>query len=70
MSEFTYTYSKSVDFGGQLAPGQFATEVASSSIGTNFLRVDTDGDVVDVVFSVALTAPQQTTLDGLVSSYV
>ena len=70
MSEFTYTYSKSVDFGGQLAPGQFATEVANSSIGTNFLRVDTLGDDVYVIFSVALTAPQQVTLDGLVAAHV
>ena len=70
MSEFTYTYSKSVDFGGQLAPGQFATEVANSSIGTNFLYVGTNGDVVNVVFSVSLTAPQQVTLDGLVAAHV
>lgn len=65
----TYTYSKSVDFGGQLAPGQFATEVENSSIGTNFLRLDADGDDVDVVFSVALTGPQITTLNGLVASH-
>lgn len=69
MSEFVYTYSKSIDFGGQLAPGQFASEVAASSIGTNFLRVDGAGDDVFVIFSVALTAPQQVTLDGLVAAH-
>jgi hypothetical protein len=69
MTEFKYTYSKSVDFGGSFAAGQFATEVASSAISANFERVDTDGDDVDVVFSASLTAGEVTTLDGLVSSH-
>lgn len=70
MSEFTYTYSISIDFPGGLASGQFATEVQVSIIGTNFLRVDTLGDSCYVVFSVALTAPQQVTLNGLVAAHV
>ena len=70
MSEFTYTYSRSGDFTNGLAPGQFATEVSGSSIGTNFLRVDTLGDAVDVVFSVALSGAEQVTLDGLVAAHV
>jgi hypothetical protein len=67
---FEYDYSISIDFPSGLAPGQFATEVAESSIGTNFTSVGTLGDTCAVYFSVALTAPQQTTLDGLVAAHV
>lgn len=67
---FTYTYSISVDFPQGLAAGQFASEVEASSIGTNFSRVDTLGDDCYVIFSVALTAPEETTLDGLVAAHV
>src|SRR6056297_1917109 len=70
MSEITYTYSRSVDFGGEVASGQFATEVENSSIGINFLRVDTLGDDVYVIFSITLTGPEETTLDGLVAAHV
>lgn len=69
MAEFTYTYSISLDFPLGLAPGQFATEVENSSLGSIFLRVDTSGDNCYVVFSASLTGPQVIILDGLVAAH-
>ncbi len=69
MTEFTYTYSISLDFPLGLAPGQFATEVENSSLGPIFLRVDTSGDNCYVIFSASLTGPQVITLNGLVAAH-
>lgn len=70
MTEFTYTYSISLDFPSGLAPGQFSSEVSGSSLGSVFLRVDTSGDDCFVVFSASLSGPEVITLDGLVAAHV
>jgi hypothetical protein len=66
----TETYSKSVDFGGQLAAGQFHTEIEDEAgITTTLLRVDVNSDVVNVVFESTISAGEKTTLDTLVSNH-
>lgn len=69
MSEFTYTYSISLDFPSGLNVNQFTIEVELSSLGPIFLRVDVVGDDCNVIFSQALTAPQVVILDGLVAAH-
>ena len=66
----TEVYSKTTDFGGQLAPGQFGTEIDNSSISTTLLYVEVIADVVNVVFESTISAGDKTTLDGLVASHV
>ena len=66
----SYVYSLVGDFTSGLAQAQFHDEVAASTINTNFAGVTVVSDVVSVIFTVALTGPQQTTLDGLVAAHV
>ncbi len=67
----TETYSKSGDFGGALAAGQFHTEIENEAgITTTLLRVDVTADVVDIVFQSTLSGGEKTTLDTLVSNHV
>lgn len=69
MTEFTYTYSISLDFPLGFDPGQFTIEVENSSLGPIFLRVDTSGDNCYVIFSASLTGPQVIILNGLVAAH-
>jgi hypothetical protein len=65
MADTTYTYSISQDIvAGAEDSGRLAQEIEDSSIATALLRIDTSGDVLDVVFADALSAPDKTTLDG------
>jgi len=66
----TYTRSVSTDFGGNIDILQFTDIVYASAIATNFTGGQTFGDVVELFFSVALTAPEIVILNGLISAYV
>lgn len=66
----TYTYSLSTDFGDNLEPSQLQEEIAASAIVTDVSRIDTVGDVVDIIFVSALSGGDQTILNGLVSAHV
>lgn len=67
----TETYSKSVDFGNELAPGQLANEIdADVSITTALLRIDVDGDTVYIVFQSTITGGEKTALDAVVAAHV
>jgi len=69
MAETTYTYALSTDFpGGAINSKTLTAEIAASSIITALERIDTDGDVIDVVFKAALSAGDKTTLDNDVTT--
>lgn len=65
-----YTKSLSTDFGGSIKLKQFHEEVvADGGIAPNLTGVTMTADVVDIAFDAALSAGEQTTLDGLISSH-
>ena len=74
MATFTYTYSLSVDFGGNLATDQLRTEIeADGGIAPTCLAVVsnlTTPDDVDIIFDAALSGGEETTLDGIVAAHV
>lgn len=67
----TYNYSLSSDFGGNLKSQQLHEEIgAESGITPNIIAVNTDGDLVDIVFDSSLSGGEETTLNGLVASHI
>lgn len=69
MAETSYTYSIASDFSSGLCSNRLASEVQSSAIVTALDRVDTDGDDCLVWFKAALSAGDETVLDGLVAAH-
>lgn len=70
MAQTTYTYSIAGDTSDGTALGScLKGQIEASSIVEVVVRVDTDGDVLDVVMFDALSGPDQTTLDGLVTAH-
>jgi hypothetical protein len=67
----TYTYSNSVDFPNGLIAGQLFGEIEADSGITKILInvLDVAGDDVEISFETALTAPEVTTLDGIVAAH-
>jgi len=67
----TYTYSISVDFpNAKVNSSIFTTEIAQSSIASAALEmINTSGDDCNAVFDGVLSAPDETTLDGLVAAH-
>jgi len=66
----TEVYSKSSDFGNQLAEGQFHAEIeADPGITTTLLYVETVGDTVNVVFQSTISGSEQTALDAVVAAH-
>lgn len=70
----TYTYSISGDFpNGKVAPDSLTSEINDSSISTGVLDyinvAISAADNCDIVFDVALSAGDVTTLDGLVAAH-
>ena len=70
----TYTYSISGDFpNGKVAPDVLTDQINDSSISTgilDYINVAVSGaNNCDIVFDVALSAPDKTTLDGLVAAH-
>ena len=65
----TYTKSLASDFSGNLSIGQFNQEIhANVGIPATFC-INLDGDVVDIIFSSGLSAPEIIVLDGLISAH-
>lgn len=65
MAETTYTYSIADDFpDGAVNTAKLATEIAASAITIALARVDTVDDDCNIVFRDALSAGDQTVLDG------
>lgn len=66
----TYTYSLSSDFGGNINTTQFHSEINNDpGIFPNLEGINTLNDDVDIIFDSSLSAGEQTTLTGLVSSH-
>lgn len=67
----TETYSKSVDFPNGIAPGQLTDEINNDpSITTTLLRIDIEGDVVDIIFVSNISPSEKTALDSVVANHV
>jgi len=64
MAEHTYTYSLATDFGGAINSSKLTLEIAASSIVIALERIDTAGDVVDIVFKDSPSQADKTVLDG------
>lgn len=70
MTTFTYTKSLTSDFSGNLHTTQLMTEInADPNIAPQCICVTNLSDTVNIIFDSSLTAPQQTTLDTLISSH-
>lgn len=70
MSVTTYTFSIFNDFTQHaVATDRLSQEIQASSIVTALSRIDTIGDVINIVFKDVLSAPDQTTLNGLVAAH-
>jgi len=66
-----YNYSVINDFGGSFGAGQFVNEInADPTITTTLEYVQVLGDVISVVFVSALSSPELTALNNLVSNFV
>lgn len=66
----THTYSKATDFGGNLDTAQLHSEIDLSAIVTIISGINTNGDVVDIVFQSPLSGGDVTLLNGLVTAHV
>ena len=67
----TYNYTVSGDFGGNLLVGQFHKEILSDNLITKTLNhVTIRGNAVKVVFSLALSAAEETELNALITAHV
>lgn len=65
MAETTYTYSIADDFPATgLNSSRLKLEIEQSAIITALDRIDTDGDVCNIIFKDALSAGDKTILDG------
>jgi len=70
MAETTYSYSLTDDFpGGEINSVNLTAEIQESSIVTALERIDVAGDDVGIVFKAALSAGDETTLDGIVGAH-
>lgn len=70
MAATKYTYSISADFPNtKVASDRLVLEIQSSAIVTALDRIDTAGDVCDIWFKDALSAGDETVLDGLVAAH-
>lgn len=65
MPETTYTYSIAGDFpGGAVNTTKLDAEIRASVIVIALQRIDTTGDVIDIVFKDVLSSGDKTLLDG------
>ena len=66
-----YNYSVINDFGGTFSAGQFDAEIRNDpSITTTLEYVEVLGDVISVVFVSAISSPELTALNNLVTNFV
>lgn len=57
------------DFGGSFDSVEFHAQVVASSITTNFIGINVNGDVVKAWFDAALSGAELTTFNGLVTAH-
>lgn len=70
MAETKYTYTISTDFPSAKVHGaKLKIEIEATDIVTALDRIDTLGDACDIWFKDALSAGDQTTLDGVVAAH-
>jgi len=70
MAATKYTYSIAEDtLNGAVAASKLATEIGASAIVTAFDHISTSGDVLDIWFKDALSAGDETILDGVVAAH-
>lgn len=68
---FTYSYSKSSDFGGNFNPEQFQNEITGNvNIITNIDYISVYGDNISIIFVSELNNSELTELNNLVSNYI
>lgn len=66
----TETYSLSIDFTSGYNGGQFRQEILDDvTIVTSLIGVVADDDTVSIIFSSALSGPEQTALDAVVAAH-
>jgi hypothetical protein len=65
-----YTYSIATDVGGPVDSDFLTTDIPAAGIATELLRIDTDGDVLDIWFADALSGGDQTILTVCVTQYM
>jgi len=65
-----YTYSISTDVGGPVDSDFLTVDIAADGITTELLRIDTDGDVLDIWFADALSGGEETILDTCVTEHL
>ena len=67
---FTYNYSLSSDFGGNINIGDLKNEIeAEGGITPVLSGITRNDDDIDIIFESALSGGEQTTLNGLVSTH-
>jgi len=63
--------SLATNFGGVLETGQFHTEIENDpGITPTLIGINSNGDVINIEFSTALSAGEETILDTLISNHV
>jgi hypothetical protein len=71
MAETKYTYSISGDITGQeVDPACLQKEIVDSAIATAVNYINTSGDVLDIFMADALSAGDETILDGIVQNHL
>ena len=70
MADVIYSYSIATDTANaKVSTSKLSTEISDSSIILTVNRIDTEGDVLKVVFDSTLESGDETTLNGLVSGH-
>jgi 7-cyano-7-deazaguanine synthase in queuosine biosynthesis len=66
----TYTYSLSADFPSGLGSLQLQKAISSSAISQTISHINTNDDVVEIIFFGSLSGDDVTALNGLISAHV
>ena len=66
----TYTYSIANDFpNAAFKSNTLRNEIIAAGIGTNLSHIESLGDIVSIIFTVALTVGEKTILDNIVGGH-
>lgn len=70
MADTAYTYSISADFpNGKVDSARLQQEIRASAIVTALAGISTGGDICSILFKAALSAEDETILDGIVATH-
>lgn len=69
-SIYTYTKSFLSNFSSNLKQSQFYDEIVESEITKKLLRVNKNGDIIDIIFDAPLSMEEETILNILISNHV